>query len=155
MTRAVALDFGQRDVRRHHGADAGVHRHPEGDQLAGGELGPALSHDRKRGVGVHVRVAMTGEVLDGGDHAGGLDASHGGAHQHGHPIRIGPERAGIDDRVVRVVVDVGHRREDQVDAHDPSFERGDPAHHERVLLPARRGHPHIGRERGSAHEAER
>ena len=62
----------------------------------------------------------------------------------GRPGRVLAERAGIDDRVGRIVVDVGHRREGEVHADRAALERGDPAHLIGRAVAPGGAHAHIG-----------
>ena len=56
---------------------------------------------------VDVRRAVAGEVLDCGQHAGILEAVDVRRHHVGDEVGVFAERAGIDDRVARVGVEVG------------------------------------------------
>jgi hypothetical protein len=75
-----------------------------------------LVDGRQVAVRIDVGVAMAGEVLDAAGHAFRFAARHPGHRQFGRALRIGAERALGDHRVVRVVVQVQHRREVPVEA---------------------------------------
>ena len=65
-------------------------------------------------MAVHVGVAVAREVLDGSGGLGALKAFYEGAAHIGCDLRVVRERAQAYDRVVRVVVEVQHRREIKV-----------------------------------------
>src|SRR5690606_25234142 len=67
-------------------------------------------------VRVDAGGAVAGEVLDAGGHSGRLQPFDRGHGVPGDQRRFVAERAGADDRVVRLGVDVGVRRHVQVDA---------------------------------------
>ena len=65
-------------------------------------------------------------------------------------LRVFAERAGIDDRVGRIVVDIGDRRKRQVDADRAAFERRDAAELVGIRVAPGGAHAHIGGKRRSA-----
>ena len=67
-----------------------------------------------------------GKCLAVGEHPVVLQPAHLGGDQAAHLGRVLAERAGVDDRVGGVVVDVRHRREGEVHADRAALERGDP-----------------------------
>ena len=67
--------------------------------------------DRQPEVGVDLRGAVAREVLRAGCDSALLQAAHEGGDVVRDEQGIGPERAHADDRVQRVGVDVGDRRE--------------------------------------------
>ena len=75
---------------------------------------------------VDVGVAVPGKMLERRDHPAVARAGDVGADQRRDPRRILPVRAGVDDRVARVVVDVRDRREVHVDAERARLDAGDP-----------------------------
>ena len=70
-------------------------------------------------------------------------------------LRIAAERPGIDDRVVGIAVDVGDRREREVDADGAAFERGDPTHLVGVVFASAGADAHLGRKGRAANEPQR
>ena len=83
---------------------------------------------------VHVRidggVAVAGEVLGGGEREillVGVRALDEGHHVRGDGLRVLAEGADVDDRIVGVVVDVGDRVVDPVDAEGAGLARRDLA----------------------------
>ena len=73
----------------------------------------------KRQVRVGAGVAVAGKVLRRGEHPVVLEAAHLGRDEPADVGRVLAERAGVDDRVGGIVVDVGHRREREVDRRRP------------------------------------
>ena len=148
------VDPGQRDVRRHHDVHARGDRRAERHQLDRVEPRPGRADDGQRQVGVRAGVAVAGEVLGRGEHPVVLEAPHLGRHEPAHVGRILAERAGIDDRVGGIVVDVGHRREGQVHADGAALERGDAADVVGGAVAPGRAHAHIGGKQRPAVEPE-
>ena len=72
--------------------------------------------DRQLEVGVGAGVAVPGEVLRAGRHAGALQPVDERRDMPGDELGLGAERADADHGVVGVRVHVGHRREVEVDA---------------------------------------
>ncbi len=117
--QAGGIERGIGDVRRHHRRDAAVRRHAERHQVGGREALAALVHRGQRDVGVRGGAPVPGIVLRAGERAGALAALDPVAHQRGDAVGIVAERAGLDDRILRQHVEVGHRREDPVDPDRP------------------------------------
>ena len=97
---------------------------------------------------VHVRidgcVAVARKMFGGGQHEialVGMCAFNEGLHVRGHILRILAKRADVDDGVVGIVVDVGHRVVDPVNAQCPRFPRRD------FTLEARKGRVSRGAKR--------
>ena len=84
--RLVRIELGQQDVRGHHHPYAGLDRRGERDQLALAELGRRPVDDRQGQMGVQGRVAVPGEVLGRGGHAGGLQPADPGGAVPGHAV---------------------------------------------------------------------
>src|SRR5688572_21560289 len=87
----------------------------------------AHSDDRKRKMRVYAGISMTGKMLCRRDHAVGLETTDEGGTQTRRHVRIFTERAGVDDRVRRVVVDVQHRSVGDVNPECPSLHGRQPA----------------------------
>ena len=68
--------------------------------------------------------------------------------------RVLAERAGVDDRVGGIVVDVGHRREGEMDADRAALERRDPADVVGGAVAPGGAHAHIGWEERAAVESD-
>ncbi len=68
-------------------------------------------------------VAVTGKVLQRGEHSAVVDTPDIGPHQRADGVRILAERARIDDRIQWIVVDIGIRSEIHVDADGAPLER--------------------------------
>src|ERR1051325_9451766 len=76
---------------------------------------------------VDLGVAMTGKMLEGGEHAVVVQAAHVLGDEPRHGARVLPERARIDDRVGGIVVDIRVGCEIDVDADRAALGgRGDP-----------------------------
>jgi hypothetical protein len=97
---------------------------------------------------------MPREVLRGGQHPVLLQSTDSGGHQHADELRIFTERAGIDDRIGRIVVDIGHRGECYVNAHGATFQRRHPSHLIGIPFRSGRGHAHIGGEGRASNQPE-
>ncbi len=117
------------DVGGHHGRRRrcfslfALRRHPERRELEAFQLGHRLVDGGQGPVRVDMGVAMPGEVLDAAGHALGFAARHPGQGDARGGNRVGAEGTLGDDRIVRVVVQVQHRREVPVEA--------EPAHRAR------------------------
>ena len=100
---------------------------------------------------VNVGVAMPRKVLERGHHTPVLQAADIGRSKPRYNIRILAERAGVDNRVARVVVAVSHRREVHVHAKGARFERRDPPGLHRKGFVTRGAERHgAGKSRGPA-----
>ena len=102
-----------------------VDRALEGHQLHRVETRAIARHDGEADVRVDVRVTVPGEVLRGGEGAARVRAADEGGAQARDELRVGPEGARRDDRVVRVRVHVQDRREEDVHADRARLLRGD------------------------------
>ena len=90
----------------HDCSNSGVHRCPERHELHGIETAPAHSYDREREVRIHASVAVTRKMLSCRDHAVILQpVNERNAHSRCQ-IRILTIRSGVDDRIIRIVIDV-------------------------------------------------
>ena len=150
----IAADGRHGEVARHHESGAGLDRRAERHQLERVEAGPRRADHRQREVRVGLGIAVTGEVLRGGEHPVVLQPADVGRDQPAHQEWILAERSGVDDRIGGIVVDVRDRRKGEVDPDRAALERGDPPHLVGVLFAPRRGHAHIGGEGRRAGEAE-
>ena len=121
--RLVGVELRQQHVRRHDGARAGLDRGQERAQLALAQLLERQVDDRQREVRVLRRVAVPGEVLRAHRDALGLVCGDPGRGVGADELGVGAEAAHADDRIVGVGVDVGIRREVEVDADRAQFER--------------------------------
>ena len=74
-----------------------------------------MAHHGQSLVRIHVRVAMTGEVLAHRHHAALLQSAHVCLYLVGHLCGILAERTHMNDRIGRIGADIGHRR--KVDLH--------------------------------------
>ena len=113
--RALLVEAGEQHMRRHDARHARGDRRLERRQLDLTQAVQVVLEARQLEVAVGRRVAVTGEVLGAGGHARGL---HRGDERRRMPAdarRIAGEAAVADHRVVRVGVDVDHRREVQAD----------------------------------------
>ena len=112
----VGSKRGHLDVAGHDRFGAGRDPGLERRQLDALEPLARMLDDRQAEMRVDVGVAVPGKMLERGDHAGRLQAADVGRRERADLRRILAERARVDDRVARVVVDVDDRREVDVDA---------------------------------------
>src|SRR2546425_6503678 len=108
-------------MRAHHHVGPGGDARPERHQLQGVEPRIAGGDHRQADVRVGLRVAVTGEVLQRRQHAVLAQAADVGLDELRDGAWILPEGAGVDDRVERVVVEVGVGSEIDVDADRAAF----------------------------------
>ena len=90
----------------------------------------ARPHRHRPVVAGGTRGGVAGEVLEGRDHAGGLESLHVGGAQHGHEVGVLADRL-LDPTPPVVTHDVEHGRESLVHAeggHVAADRRGHPAH---------------------------
>ncbi len=78
-------------------------------------------------MGIRLGVTVARVVLRRGQQPAGAGAPDEPDAQARHQLRVLAERARVDDRVLRVAVDVEHGRECQVHADRPRLETRDPA----------------------------
>ena len=102
---------------------------------------------------IDLGVAVSREMLQCREHAVLLQAVHVCLHQLRHGARVLAERADIDDRIERIVVDVGVGREVDVDPDGAAFDGGDAADRVGVALIAGRAGGHDHRKRRRADDA--
>src|SRR5215471_2955298 len=124
--------------RAHPGRDRG----PERDELDLLQPLPRNLEHRERPVGVYACVAVPRKMLHGRDDAARLDASNERRDVPGHLLRVLAEAPDIDDRVVRVDVDVGDGRVDLVETDRPRLLAEDLSLPARQLRVARGGDRH-------------
>ncbi len=120
---SLRVELGKQDVGRHHAGDLGLDGRSEG-----GQLDPlhALEVEVEAGQGevaVEVGVAVTGEMFCTGRHAQALHGRDKGPGVGADRVRVTGEAAVADHRVVRVAVDVDHRREVEVEATVEQLQR--------------------------------
>ena len=154
--RIDRVQCGIDDVGRHDRRRRGCR--PGGDterrELEAFQLRARLVHVRQVAVRIDVGVAVAGEVLDAAGHAFALAAFHPGQGKTSCKQWIGAERALGDDGVVRVVVQVQHRREVPVEAqraHRARHRRADFARQLRIVGGAQRHRARRRRHPGRAH----
>ncbi len=126
--RRMLVERRENDVRRHDRRDAGLDPGAEWGELDGVQALDRLVDHRQAVVGIDVRVAVPGKVLDGRDDAlvkVTLDRRDAGA---GDDLRRLAERPRPDDRVFRVDVHVHGRRVVHVDADLAKLPGGDAGH---------------------------
>jgi len=143
---AVRLERRDRQMGAHDPGHAGPDRGPERDQLHGVEPLPGREEVRHGQVGVHLGVAMPGEVLRHGEQPARPRAVDERRHPVRHRQRVRAVRPGVDHRVERVDVHVRHGRERHVHARGPGLLGRDPARLEGEGRRARRGQRHVHRE---------
>ena len=114
-------------MRHHHRIDSGLNSLAERSQLdriqprpISGDLGHA---EMRIGCG----IAVAGKMLGGGHHSVGARAANVGGHKVAHLFRIFAKRAGVDNRIRRVGVDVGIREKIPMHADGAGFLGGDAA----------------------------
>ena len=109
------VEPGHSDVCGHHRAGAGGDCRPKRLDHRGHRLVVAL-HRRELEMRVLLGVAVPREVLRAGRDSGALEPTHEGGHVARDELRVAPERADTNDRVVGVRVHVRDRGEIEVDA---------------------------------------
>ena len=98
--------------------DPGAERH----KLERVEPGVPGGDDGEAEVRVRLRVAVAGEMFERGEHTVLVQSPHVLGHETRDGPRILAERAHVDNRVRRIVVDVRVGREIQLDADRPPFD---------------------------------
>ncbi len=99
----------------------------EGRQLHGFNSIVIGIQARQRQMAVFGGVTMAGEMLGGDQHgilAVRMRAVDVGFHEARHLLRVFAEGADVDDGIIGVIVNVGHRREQPVDAHGARIASG-------------------------------
>ena len=141
------------NVRAHHHLRAGVDPRTKRHELDRVEPSVVDANRGETDVRVRIRVAVAREVFQRGEHPVVLQPAHIAAHEARDGLGVLPERAGVDDRIERVIVDVRVRGEIHVDADGAPLDCGDPADRVGVALVARRAGGHdVGKRRGT-HDA--
>jgi hypothetical protein len=115
-------------VKGHDPAHTGLHGGAEGHELDAVEPRGRTGDARELEMRVLLGVAVSGKVLARSEHPVLLDAAHEGGAELRDELRILAEGPEADDRILRVVVDVEHRRERHVDAECAPFERRGATH---------------------------
>ena len=116
-----------RHVSRHHGIHTLLHGPPEGDELKGLKAIPVRIHNGKSHMGIGLGVPMPGEVFCGSEDASLSGSGDVCGPQPSDGLGVLPERAGVDNGVEGVGVDVQDRGEVQMDPNGPCFQGGDAA----------------------------
>ncbi len=114
-------------MSRHHRLGAGVDPDPKRRQLDAVEASPVVMDHRQAEMRIDVCIAVAREMLQRRQHAARREPLGIRAGQLAHPHRILTERPGIDHRVARVVVHIGHRGEVDMHPDGAGLGRGDPA----------------------------
>ena len=132
-------------MRRHNRADAARNRRAERHEF--NVLQPLLAHIDYRQVDVRIgcRAAVPRKMFCRGKRARGLRAFDKRAHKCSNCLWVLAVRANINNRIVRIVVDVSDGRVEPVDAGSARLACGVAALQPRVLRFARRGHSHVRR----------
>ena len=141
-------------MRRHDERDARLDGRPERYELDGPQPVRRMLDDGKLDVGVGRGIAVSGKMLAARRHAGSLQLLDDHAAQPGNRFRFRAEGAIADDGVLRVCVNIEHRRVVERDPHGRQFggqrtselpgERGivaPPQHRHRRPLGERRPQP--------------
>ncbi len=134
----------------HDRVDARRDRRTEGHQL---DSFQALAVDADHGtfvVTIRRGVPMARKVLRGSQHAALSRALDVGPHHSRHELRVFTVGADVDDRIGRVVVDVGHRGESPVNSQGTSLSGGYFAGEARRRLRAARSDSHGPRQGNGA-----
>ena len=118
---AAVVDGGETEMRGHHGVGLGGNRGAERRELDVVEMRPRMRDRGEPEMRIDVGVAVSREVLERGHRAASREPAHPGRGEGADTRRIRAVRAGVDDRILRVVVDVGDGREVQVDAERAGF----------------------------------
>ena len=114
------VEPGHANVGGHHRAHSGAHGRAKRQQHRGHRLVVALDR-RELEMRVLLGVAVPREVLRAGRDSGALEPTHERGHVAGDELRVAPERADADDRVVGIRVHVRDRGEIEVDARGGQF----------------------------------
>ena len=92
----------------HDASQARTDNSAEGIQLHAVQPFACERKDRQSLMRIHVRVAMSGEMLADGEHTPRLQAARVGHHLGGHLPRIFAKGAGVDDGISGIDVDICH-----------------------------------------------
>ena len=143
----VGLYCGNGKMARHDRADARRNRGAERRQLERLKPLAARADHRQIEMRVRRRISVTRKMLGRGQRAIFLHAAHKLRHEFRHASRVFTERARVDDRIARIVVDVRDGRVNPIHSRGAGFESGDFAHRVGVLRSAARGNRHLRRKR--------
>ena len=143
----VGLYCGNGKMARHDRADARRNRGAERRQLERLKPLAARADHRQIEMRVRRRISVTRKMLGRGQRAIFLHAAHKLRHEFRHASRVFTERARVDDRIARIVVDVRDGRVNPIHSRGARFESGDFAHRVGVLRSAARGNRHLRRKR--------
>ena len=137
----------------HDAADSGSDRGAKGNQFQVLEAIFVGANHRQIDVRIRGGVAVAGEMLGGGEAAVFFHAAHESGDEFGDALGIFAERAGIDDGIAGIIVHVGNRRVNPVNADGAGFQRGDFSHGVGVGGISAGGQGHRGGEGGAFVEA--
>jgi hypothetical protein len=149
---AVAVERRQRDVGRHHQPGPRAHGGVKRQELHPAQPRDVVGQDGRAVVRVDGGVAVAGEMLGRGSHAGRLQARHHGGAQLGNARGVAAKGARAYHRVPRVDVDIAHRRIIDVDAHRRQFAPDGAARAARQLRRTRRAQGQVAGKRRRARQ---
>ena len=124
--RRQRIHLVEHHMRRHDGRQTVVDETAVGEEILVQVRQLAVVH-RQGHVRIRHDIAMPGEVLGSGGHAGVLQPAHERNGELCHGLGRTVKRAVADD-FAGAEIEVHHRREGQVDAHGPQFRTQQPAH---------------------------
>src|ERR1043165_6924787 len=107
-------------MERHDAAHARAHGGTEGEELDAVQARRRRVDTCQLEMGVLLGVAMSRKVFPSSQHPVVLDAVNEGNAKLGDELWVFSERPKADDGVLRIVVDVEHGRERDVNAERPS-----------------------------------
>ena len=139
---------------RHDGADAGGNGGAEGSEFDRVQPGAPHGDHRQTEVAVSGGITVAGKMLGGAESAVFFAAAHEGGHHRGHLLGVFAEGADVDDGVLGIVVDVGHRRQHPVHAQCAGFDGGGATQGFGILGIAGSADGHVVREDGGGVDAE-
>ena len=111
----LRLQHGHFQVPHHHAAQSGTYGLAEGIEFDAVQPLPAEGQRGQGLVRVHVRIAVAGKVLAHRQHTAVFQPTGIGQHLARHVSGVFAEGTGVDDRIARIDIDVGHRG--KVDLH--------------------------------------
>src|SRR3954464_9463898 len=97
-------------MKRHYRSHTGGNCRAKWNELHCVEPRATHSYDRQRQMRIHSRIPVSRKVLSCRNHAVILQAVYERDAKTRIELRIFAERSGVDDWVVRIVVDVEHGR---------------------------------------------
>jgi hypothetical protein len=136
-------------VGGHYGVHAFFDRGAEGNPLQGAEALDRHVQFGETQVRIHIGIAVAGEMFDGDENAGfgiGVRAFNVSDDVPGNVLWILAVRADVDDGIIGVVIDIGVRCEDPVDAQSARLTCGVEAFETGSFIIAAGGIGHVVRE---------